>query len=83
MGSLHGTNKLMMTEEFRGGIAEALQLPPTEVTETTRLGENWDSVAMLSAISLIDHCYGITVSAAELEKCQTVGDLLRLTQQPS
>jgi acyl carrier protein len=70
-----------MDNEFRSGLAEALQMPEAAITEDTELGETWDSVAVITAISLIDHHYNVTVSASELEECKNVGDLLRLADR--
>jgi acyl carrier protein len=43
--------------------------------------KNWDSVARLGAIALIDELYGITVPTRELEDCMTVRDLVALIQR--
>ena len=70
-----------MEDQFREGLAEALQMPPAELTPATQLADNWDSLAIMTAIALIDHHYNITVSPTELENCQTVGDVLRLAER--
>ena len=42
---------------------------------------NWDSLAILTTISMIDMEYGVTVSGADLRDCATVTDLFNLGQQ--
>jgi acyl carrier protein len=70
-----------MDDAFRTGVAEALQMSPDAVTSDTPLHDNWDSVAIMTTISLVDHLYGVTVSGGELElRCNTVGDIWRLVE---
>lgn len=62
--------------EFYEGLAEILEIEPGEVTPELALNEgNWDSLAIVSTIALIDEIYDKTVGGEALEKCQTVGDL--------
>ena len=39
---------------------------------------NWDSVALLSTIALVDGCFDVSVSGAELSRCTTPQDILNL-----
>ena len=39
---------------------------------------NWDSVAIISTIALIDDHFDITVSGIELQNCKSVGELVGL-----
>lgn len=63
-------------DEFREGMAEILEVEPDEVTPELELDESiWDSLAIVSAIALIDEVYDETVSADALSDCKTVGDV--------
>jgi len=65
-----------MNQEFREGLAEILEVDASEITSETVLGEgNWDSLAVVSTIALIDEVYDETVGAEQLSDCKTVGDL--------
>src|SRR5262245_25159092 len=68
-----------MTDQFRQGLAELLSVSPDSIGPGLRLTEdNWDSMALISAIALIDQAYGITVPVQRLANCNSVGDLLTL-----
>jgi acyl carrier protein len=70
-----------MTDEFGRSLAEILSVPPGSVGPGLELNEdNWDSMAMISAIALIDESYGITVPVERLVKCGSVGDLMTLIE---
>ena len=63
------------------GLAEILEISPAEMTPELDLTQQaWDSLAVVSAIALIDECFGVTVEGAALAKCesiQQVQDLVR------
>lgn len=62
--------------EFYEGLAEILEVEPSEVDPSLELTEdNWDSLAIVSTIALIDDVYDITVRPEKLADCKTVGDL--------
>jgi acyl carrier protein len=70
-----------MDDQFREGLAEALQMPAVELTPTTELTDTWDSLAIMTTIALIDQHYSVTLSPTELENCKTVGDVLVLAER--
>lgn len=62
--------------EFYEGLAEILEVEVGEVSSDLALDEgNWDSLAIVSTIALIDEVYDKTISGEALENCRTVGDL--------
>ena len=62
--------------EFYEGLAEILEVDVSEVGPDLALDEgNWDSLAIVSTIALIDEVYDKTISGEALEGCRTVGDL--------
>ena len=66
-------NKIAFIEE----MSEVLQVAPTELTDSFVLNDsNWDSLAILSAIALIDEHFGATVNGEKLSNCTSFGELL-------
>ncbi len=67
---------------FVAKLAEALERPAGSLTEASALdAEHWDSLALISAIALVDEELGVTVSAAELKECGTVAALLAMLEE--
>lgn len=67
--------------EFYEGLAEILEIEPGEVHPGLRLEEvNWDSMAIVSTIALVDDVYGVTLNPNELTACKTVADIKRLAE---
>lgn len=64
--------------EFYEGLGEILEVSPEEVNPGLELGENWDSLAIVSTIALIDDVYDIQVRPEKLADCTTVGDIDQL-----
>lgn len=70
--------------EFYTEMAEILELEPDEVTPELRLEDtNWDSLAVVSTIALIDELYDQAISADALHNCDTVGDIEQLIEAKS
>jgi len=64
---------------FLAGLAEILELPVAAVVPALPLDDgNWDSLAIVSCIGLIDDCFGRTVAGSRLRACSSVADLLAL-----
>lgn len=42
---------------------------------------NWDSLFTISMIAIIDEKFDIAIKGHELEKCQTVNDILKLIEE--
>lgn len=67
-----------MKQALLAGLAEILEVPAlTEDTVLAKAG-NWDSMAVVCAIALIDEKANVRASGQELMKCETAGDVLRL-----
>lgn len=65
--------------EFYEGMAEILELDLENVTPDCDLTEeNWDSLAVVSTIALIDDVYDVMVSPERLAECKTVGEVEKL-----
>lgn len=61
---------------FHEGLAEIFEVDAADLTSDFELEDaNWDSLAIVSTIALIDDLYDRTVSADALAACTTVADL--------
>lgn len=67
--------KLLLLETMldvkEGTLSEELELNDTE---------NWDSLAIISFIALVNEKFGKSVSASSVKSAKTIGDLLKLTE---
>jgi acyl carrier protein len=67
------------TEAFLSALAEALELDSSALTPTTSFAEiDWDSLAVISAIALIDEHFGIMVPGQAISECPGIPVLLSL-----
>ena len=73
----------MQAEAFLREIELALELPAGSLTGTERLEDipEWDSLAVISFIALVDEKLGLAVDGEALANAVTVGDLLALVQE--
>ncbi len=69
----------MTKEEIITTIADILEEDAEEIIEDRELDsyELWDSVAVLSVISLVNEQTGKFLYAKDIEKLKTVGDLMK------
>ena len=68
----------MTPEEFASELEASLDaVEPGTLRPETRLDsiEGWDSLAVLTAIALVDEAFGASVTGEEVRGCETVGDL--------
>lgn len=72
----------MNKEEKMEIIADILELEVDELNGDMQLEEieAWDSVAVLSVISVMDEKFGKLPHASEIIKCKKVSDLLTIMQ---
>lgn len=73
---------VMSREEFRQAFEEILEMKPGTLVYESRLEdlERWDSVAMISLVSVVDEKCGVQLSPRKIAGCSTVQDLYQLTQ---
>jgi acyl carrier protein len=66
-----------MNQQFIAHFAEALETNPAELSADTEFKNlpNWDSLAALSVIAMVDEHYGASIGGDELERAQTLADL--------
>jgi acyl carrier protein len=72
----------MLNDEFKEGLAEILEIDASGVGPDVALtADNWDSLAIVSTIALVDDTYGMMLNGLSLAKCQSVQDLLALIEK--
>jgi acyl carrier protein len=73
----------MTIDAFIGNFAEALETNAAELLAGTVFKDlaNWDSLAALSVIAMIDEHYGVSVGGADLEQSRSLQDLWDLVAQ--
>ena len=70
----------MTREEFLNSLDELLELPPETLKGPERLEdlEQWNSMAMIGFLALVDTHSGGVLSARQIAQSKTVSDLLKL-----
>jgi acyl carrier protein len=64
---------------FYEGLAEILEIDIDKVLPSLDLTTmEWDSLAFISTIALVDDCFNIMLNGQALEACQTVADIEKL-----
>ena len=59
---------------------DVMEISPVGVLGTTRL-DPWDSLCVITAMSVIDDLYGHVVGGTALSECKTVGDVIALANK--
>lgn len=70
-------------KEFIEKFAEIFDdCDPSSINGETKFREldDWDSIAGLSVIGMIDEEYEVTFNADDMKACQTIGDLYNRVQ---
>lgn len=64
-------------DQFIARFAEALETDPASLDAGTEFKTlaNWDSLAALSVIAMIDEYYGVSIGGDELERARSLDDL--------
>ncbi|MFM0201054.1 acyl carrier protein [Paraburkholderia fungorum] len=63
-------------ETFYEGMAEVFEIDASLVTPELDLQEhNWDSLAVVSTIALVDDCFNVMLSGQALNNCNTIADI--------
>lgn len=71
----------MNFEAFLKELAEILEAEPEDLHKDFILGDdNWDSLAIIDAIALIDMHFDITIEGKVLRDCKNVGSLLNIIE---
>jgi acyl carrier protein len=71
----------MGKESFMEDLAAILEVEPAELHEGFELDrDNWNSLAIVTAIVLLDEEFGITIEGEKLRECASVGALWNLIE---
>ena len=63
-------------EAFYEGLAEVFEIDVTEISPSLDLTTmDWDSLAFISTIALVDDCFNVMLDGQSLADCQTVADI--------
>lgn len=64
-------------EEFIENFADVLDIDPSELTAETefRSLEEWDSIAALSVIGMVDEEYNVVLNAEDMRSSGTIAEL--------
>ncbi|AXL52287.1 acyl carrier protein [Paraburkholderia caffeinilytica] len=63
-------------EQFYEGMAEIFEIDVSQITPELDLQEhNWDSLAVVSTIALVDDCFNVMLSGQALNNCNTIADI--------
>lgn len=70
----------MTREDCLHLLEESLSVAPGSIEETQKLKslKQWDSMAVITFMVAVDEHLGSSISPQEIEKCETVADLLTL-----
>lgn len=67
-----------MEKDFLKKFAEVLEIEDRELslTDNFREYEEWDSLAFLSVIAMIDEEYDVLIEGKDFKKLETLGDIV-------
>lgn len=74
----------MTKEEFVQEIMEIFEIEDASLVQDTTVFRNldeWDSLAALSTISMIDDEFGVTINNKDLRSVETLGELYDLVTE--
>ena len=64
---------------FLSALADALELESSSLSPATTFNEiEWDSLAVITTIALIDEHFGVLVSGQAISECSGISDLLSI-----
>ena len=67
-------------KEFLEALAHTLELPEVKATDELKSFAQWDSLAVLSVIAMMDANYGVNLQAADFASITTAEDLWNVIQ---
>ena len=72
-----------MQDQFIPAFKEALEMEDQDInmTDAFRDYEEWDSIAQLSLIAMLDETFGLQIEEKDFEQLETVEDLLKAVEE--
>ena len=72
-------------DDLYSRLAQILEVDRVDAADVLSEFEYWDSLTVLSVLALLDSSYGLNLTAADIRKMRTAGDLaaaleVRVTQ---
>lgn len=64
-----------MMQVFYDNMAEILEVDEVKPNDILQDFENWDSLTILSVLAMLDANFGVNMTAKNLQKIETVGEL--------
>ncbi len=64
--------------DFLKGLASILEIDAVKETDDLKAFPQWDSLAVLSVIAMLDANYGVNLRAADFAPVHSAGDLWKL-----
>ena len=70
-------------DTFTENLATCINSPGLKIQPEDKLVDlpNWDSLAILTTLSMLDMEYGVTMAGAELQNCNTVNELFKFVEE--
>ena len=70
----------MKKNQFVSKLEEVLETSPGKLADIENLGDisEWDSLAVISLIAMVDTDYSVSISGKEILVCVTIDDLYTL-----
>ena len=66
---------------FYEDFSSLLGIDKSSISNESKLSDlDWDSMALISTMALLDEVFGIVVSGDELTKCKTIGNIISLVK---
>jgi acyl carrier protein len=62
-------------DDFYSNLAQILEVDRVDAADVLSEFEYWDSLTVLSVLALLDSSYGLNLTAADIRKMRTAGDL--------
>ena len=66
--------------DFLKEVAEILEVEGVNETDKLKEFSQWDSLAILSIIAMVETIYGVNLHADDIKRVKTAGDLWNLVQ---
>jgi acyl carrier protein len=67
-------------DEFLRKTASILEVDEVKESDDLKAFSQWDSLAVLSVIAMLDSDYGVNLRASDFEPVKSAGDLWRLVE---
>ena len=68
-------------KEFLTKLAEELGMEKEDISKESKISDlNFDSLAIISTIAIVDECFDTVITMDQFSNCQTIKDIIDLTK---